>query len=98
MQNRLPPRVARGKDDKKNADKYLGRAKRALILEAAAEAWAAGGIEWDDALGIAKRAINKAAQILVPEAKAAAQAKASFYAKAKAKPKAKAVGRAKAQA
>ena len=39
----------RGKDDKKNADKYLGRAKKALILEAAAEAWAAGGIEWEDA-------------------------------------------------
>lgn len=78
----------RGKDDKKNADKYLGRAKKALILEAAAEAWAAGGIEWEDALGISKRAIEKAGQLLYTEAKAKAQAKAGLYAKAKAKPKA----------
>lgn len=69
------PRLGPGKDDRKNADKYIAKAKRALSLEAAAEAWSAG-VPWNEALDLATRAVNKVDEIIGPMAKKKPKAKA----------------------
>ena len=76
------PRLKRGPDDKKNADRYVANASKQIVLEAAAEAWSAG-VPWEEAYDIASRAVDKVNKIAQP------------FVKAKAKPKAKAKGRAR---
>lgn len=68
-------RLGPGKEDRKNADKYIAKAKRTLSLEAAAEAWSAG-VPWDEALDLATRAVNKVDEIIGPLAKKRPKAKA----------------------
>ena len=68
-------RLGPGKEDRKNADKYIAKAKRALSLEAAAEAWSAG-VPWNEALDLATRAVNKVDEIIGPMAKKKPKAKA----------------------
>ena len=75
-------RLQRNPDDKKNADKYIEKASRALILEAAAEAWSAG-VAWPEAISLSTRAVKKVRDIIGPVAKAKPKAKG------KARPKAK---------
>ena len=71
----MPSRLARGADDKKNTDLYIARSRKKVIAEAAAEAWAAG-VEWDDALNLATRAVDKVKLMMQPVGKAKAKAKA----------------------
>ena len=72
-------RLVRGADDPKNAKKYVAKARRAVTLTAAAQAWSAG-VPWAEALEIAEAAISKACP--KPKAFPKRQAKA----KAKARP------------
>lgn len=83
-------RLARGPDDARNAAAYAERAKRFIVLEAAATAWS-NGVPWAEALDIAERAISKAnpKARAIPKGKAAAKAVAS-----KAIPKRKAKAKA----
>ena len=76
-------RVGRGPDDKKNADMYIARTSRLIMLEAAAEAWASG-VPWDNALALSERAVNKANALLYPLGRPKAKAKSKAKAKAKA--------------
>ena len=77
-------RLKRGADDRRNADNYIVTATRELELEAAAEAWSAG-VEWNEALALASRAIQKAHNLIGPIAKAKANPEAKPQGKAKAK-------------
>lgn len=77
-------RLRRGAEDRRNADNYIAIAARELELEAAAEAWSAG-VEWNEALAIASRAIQKARKLMGPSARAKANPKAKPQGKAKAK-------------
>ena len=58
-------RLKRGADDRRNADNYIVTATRELELEAVAEAWSAG-VEWNEALALAFRAIQKARNLIGP--------------------------------
>ena len=61
----FPLRLARGKDDKKNADMYIARLRRKIVVEAAAEAWDSG-VPWEEAFELASRAVDKAQKIMQP--------------------------------
>ena len=74
-------KVGRGPDDKKNADMYIARTRRLIMLEAAAEAWASG-VPWNDALALSEHAIDKANALLYPLGRPKAKPRS------KAKPKA----------
>ena len=52
-------RIFRGGDIKKDADKYVEKARRQIVLEAAAVA-CANGVPWAEALSISEGAIMKA--------------------------------------
>lgn len=77
-------RLTRGPDDRKNCDKYIATASRALALEAAAEAWSAG-VEWNEALGLAERAVKKVKAIIGPVAKPKSKGKAKAKGKSRAR-------------
>ena len=78
-------RLSRGPGDNKNSRLYVVRAKRSMVLEAAANAWSQG-VPWAEALSIATRAIEQGN----PRPKAVAKAKAKGPPCAKRKAKAKA--------
>ena len=80
-------RLSRGPDDNKNSRLYVERAKRSLVLEAAANAWSQG-VPWAEALSIATRAIEQGNPR--PKAVAKAKAKGPPFAKRKATAKAQA--------
>lgn len=82
-------RLARGADDARLARKYVDRAKKAIIYDAASTAWSKG-VPWAEALQICETAVAKASAKprAIPKAKAV-RAKAKPKA-ARAKPKARA--------
>lgn len=82
-------RLGRGKESKKNAERYIRSSKQRIILRAAATAWASG-VPWGTAVKLTTRAINKAASGKVKSLPPKCGWK---MAKAKAKPKAKAAQR-----
>ena len=82
-------RLGRGKDNKKNAERYIRSSKQRIVLRAAATAWAAG-VPWGTAVTLSRRAINKAASGKVKSLPPKCVRK---IAKAKVKPKAKAAQR-----
>lgn len=74
--------MKKGPDDKRNADRYTAKATKAVILEAAAEAYHSG-VPWDEALALATKAIEKANRLIYPMAKPKPKAKPKAKAKAK---------------
>ena len=80
----LKLRLVRGKDDRKQSQRYLERAKQAIVWEAAANAWSQG-VPWTEALELADRAISKAEPKAraIPKNKAAAKKAAAKKAAAK---------------
>jgi len=79
-------RLVRGKSDAKDAKRCVAQAQRAIVLQAAARAWA-HGVPWAESLCIAEKAISKAS----PKAKALPKSKAKAKAVPKGKAKAKAL-------
>lgn len=72
----------RGRDDRKNAQKYAEKAKKAIVYPAAA--WAAG-VPFAEALDTAEKAVQRAS----PKAKPLPKAKGVAKSKAKAKARAR---------
>ena len=62
-------RLARGKDDAKNARKYTERAKKQIVYDSAAAAWSAG-VPWSEALEMSSRVMEKASAKAKPKPKA----------------------------
>lgn len=71
-------RITRGKDDAKNARKYVERARKQIIFETAAQAWSSG-VPWAEAIKMSTEVMQKAD----PAPKAVAKGKA----KAKGRPR-----------
>lgn len=76
--------MVRGRDDRKNAQKYAEKAKKAIVYQAAAAAWAAG-VPFAEALDTAEKAVQRAS----PKAKPLPKAKGVAKSKAKAKARAR---------
>ena len=74
-------RLIRGPDDRKNAEKYVEKAARELIIEAASEAWSVG-VPWCEALELATRSVKKVQDLIGPVAKPKAKPKAKAKAHA----------------
>ena len=62
----------RGKDDAKNAKKYMEQLRKQTIYDTAAQAWTAG-VPWEEALGMARRSVETA--YAKPKAKAKAKSR-----------------------
>ena len=80
-------RLGRGADDRKNAKQYMERAQRAIVLQAASQAWALG-VPWAEAFKVADSAVARASAAPKPFPNVKAKAKAGAKVKAGAKPKA----------